>query len=272
MILGPDAQRYLAAAQGVAVPRPFCYRRLLPAVCKTDARRWWLVWWASWVVLAVACFLWLWQRQPWEHAAAGAALLCALPGVLGPRVVIPVGVDLPASALTLAGVALWTLDHPWAVPFALSCWMTAAAIKETAPVHAALWAWHPGLLLLLLIPMLLAWRHKPGPDPLGARFDEIARHPVRTALQAHAGRWRDGWLMVAPWGATVLALYSLELQTAVALAVAYAQLLVATDSVRLYQHTAGPVMAAAAAATIPTVWLPLAVVLHVVWWRTPERI
>jgi hypothetical protein len=56
------------------------------------------------------------------------------------------------------------------------------------------------------------------------------------------------------------------------LALAYAQLLIATDSVRLYQHAAGPVLAVAAAQVVPVAWLPLAVVVHVVWWQTPERI
>jgi hypothetical protein len=47
---------------------------------------------------------------------------------------------------------------------------------------------------------------------------------------------------------------------------------VATDTVRLYQHAAGPALAVAAVHTIPTAWLPLACVMHVAWWRTPERI
>jgi hypothetical protein len=42
--------------------------------------------------------------------------------------------------------------------------------------------------------------------------------------------------------------------------------------VRLIHHAAGPVMAVAAAQTIPVEWLLLACVVHVAWWRTPERI
>lgn len=50
------------------------------------------------------------------------------------------------------------------------------------------------------------------------------------------------------------------------LVVAYAQLLVATDTTRLVQTAAGPVVALAAAQTIPVEWLLLAVVVHAVWW------
>jgi hypothetical protein len=58
----------------------------------------------------------------------------------------------------------------------------------------------------------------------------------------------------------------------VVLGVAYAQLLVATDTVRLVHHVAGPAMAVAAAHVIPVEWLLLAVVVHVAWWFAPERI
>jgi hypothetical protein len=58
----------------------------------------------------------------------------------------------------------------------------------------------------------------------------------------------------------------------VVLLIAYGQLLVATDTVRLYQSAVAPVMALGAAAWLPAPWLWLAVVLHVMWWRKPERI
>lgn len=109
--------------------------------------------------------------------------------------------------------------------------------------------------------------------PVGVKFDAIAAHPIRAALAAHRGRWRDGWLMVAPWGACLLALHGTPTWPIVAvIVVAYLQLLVATDTVRLLHHAAGPPLAAAAAVTIPVAWLPLACIAHVAWWYKIERV
>jgi hypothetical protein len=216
-----------------------------------------------------------WRRvegDGWPVALAGCGLLLALPGVLGPCAVIPVGVDLPATACTLLSVALFATER---TPFVVAgCVMVAiaAGIKETAPAFAALWLWSPWPLLGLAVPLVVGIVNRPSADPLGPQFDAIAAQPIRAALNAHAGRWRDGWLMVAPWGVCLAALHAPTWQLAAVLAVAYLQLLVATDTVRLYQHAAAPVMAATAATVIPSQFLPLAVAAHVVWWRTPERI
>jgi len=139
-------------------------------------------------------------------------------------------------------------------------------------VVAALTLWSLWPLIALAPVAVAALLIKSGPDPLGGRFQDIAAHPFRPALEHHAGRWRDGWLMVAPWGACIAALYAPDWRLLVVLAVAYAQLLVATDSVRLFHHVAGPAMAVAAAHVIPVEWLLLAVVLHVVWFRDPQRV
>lgn len=79
--------------------------------------------------------------------------------------------------------------------------------------------------------------------------------------------------MVAPWGACLLALHGTPTWPIVAvIVVAYLQLLVATDTVRLLHHAAGPPLAAAAAVTIPVAWLPLACIAHVAWWYKIERV
>lgn len=267
MIVGPDARRYLLASMGTPVPRPFHLRWLLPCMCGQNLRRWWIVWGASWPLLAAATFAWQ-HTAGWQIATASAALLLGLPGILGPKVVIPIGVDLPASALTLTGVALWQ----WSSPAAIAVIAVAACVKETSPIFAAVWLWSVWPLVALLPVVIAATVIRSGPDPLGPTFQRIADHPIRTALEAHRGRWRDAWLMLAPWGACVVALYAPTWQVVVVLVVAHAQLLVATDTVRLVHHAAGPVVAAAAAHTIPVPFLLLAVAVHLVWWRTPERI
>lgn len=265
--LGPDATRYWLAAGGAPVPRPFYLRWLLPKVCGQHVRRWWFVYGASWVVAGAAMFAWA-SNDGWQTAAAATVLLLALPGILGPGVSIPVQVDMPATALTLAGCAVWD----WSPMAALALFAVAATFRETAPMWAALWLWTPWALLAMSPVIVAALVRKPGPDPLGERFQAIADHPIRAALEHHVGRWRDGWLMVAPWGVCLAALYAPDWRYVVVLAVAYAQLLVATDTVRLVQHAAGPPMALAAASTIPPAWLPLAVALHVCWFWKPERV
>lgn len=268
-VIGPDAARYLAVAQGIRVPRPFNLRHLWPTVCGTSPKRWWMVWLASWPITAAGFILWRRAAgDPWPVAVAGAVLLLALPGVLGPNAVIPVGVDLSTLALCMVGCWVFTLN-PGA---GCLIFVVAAAGKETVPIWVAMWLWNPLPLVALVVPLVGHVLYRSGPDPLGPKFDHIAKHPIRTALDAHRGRWRDGWLMVAPWGACLTALYQPTLQVVVLLAVAYAQLLIATDSVRLFQNAAGPVMAFTAAQIIPMSWLPLVCVAHVVWWRIPERV
>lgn len=270
-MIGPDGARYLHLAAGNRVPRPFHLRWLLPKVCGVKPARWWAVWWVSWPVMFAAMFVWQ-SDAGWRVALASAVLLAGLPGILGPAAVIPVGVDLPATALTLASAACWHLGGPVVTVAAWALLVAATATRETAPVWLALWLWSPLPLIALA---LVAVRHlttSTGPDPLGPKFDAIAAHPVRAALAAHRGRWRDGWLMVAPWGACLAALHRPALGLVVLLVVAYGQLLVATDTVRLVQHAAGPVMAATAASVFPVGWLPLVCVVHVFWWLTPERV
>lgn len=273
MKLGPDAVRYLHAGNGTPVSRPFHLRWLLPAFCGTNIKAWWSVWACSWPVAAAGMIWWQYNTGATiGQAAAAAALLLSLPGILGPQVSIPVQVDLPATALTLLGCALMTLGHPAQHIAGLLAITAAACIRETAPVWAALWLATPVPLVALLAPAGAHLIRRAGPDPLGDRFQQIADHPIRSSLEHHAGRWRDGWLLIAPWGACLTGLIDPTPMLVVTVVLAYAQLLVATDSVRLYQHAAGPVMAAATASTIPTRFLLLAVAVHLVWWRHVERV
>ena len=107
MSVGPDAGRYLIAGRGDPVAFPFNLRWLLPTVCRTSMRRWWIVWTASWPLLAAGAAVWAFQMgATWWEGAAVAALLTALPGVLQPSSTHPVGVDLPAMA-----VAIWAADR-----------------------------------------------------------------------------------------------------------------------------------------------------------------
>lgn len=267
---GPDASRYLIAGAGDRVARPFNLRWLLPLLCRNKVRRWWAVWALSWP-LTVAGMLW-WGYEVgagWWPSVAAAAFLVALPGVWGPHVVRPVGVDLPAMACSIVAVAAFEAGW-W--PLAVALILVSASVKESSPVFAALWVWHPLLLVGLVVPAVAYLVRKPEVDWVTRQpvLKRVHDHPIASSLEHHKGQWRDAWWMVAPWGATLAALYQMSTRTAVVAAVAYSQLLVATDTVRLVQTAAGPWVALVAAQTLPVEWLPVAVVVHAVWWWTPR--
>lgn len=267
--LGPDAARYILAGRDQPVAFPFNLRVLWPSICRDDPRRWRALWLASWPVLAAGCVVWsLGEGAAWQRAAAAAAFLVALPGVWGPHSVRPVGVDLPTMAVAIWSAAAFAHGMP-ILGVVIASW--AVLGKEHAPIWVALWAWTPWALLALAIVPLIWLFNRPQLDEVTAMpvLKDVHDHPFRQSLAHHAGQWRDAWVMVAPWGVTLAALYRPSIWVVAALAVAYLQLIVATDTVRLYHVTAGPVMALAAAQVIPLEWLLLAVVVHVVWWRKP---
>lgn len=263
--MGPDASRYLLAGQGVPVARPFNLRFLLPLICRAVPRRWWIVWYASWPV-AAAGMAW-WGFEAGFDAARWVAfpVLClSLAGVWGPHVVRPVGVDLPGLAVAVVAVA--ALEAGW-WPLAIVLILIAASIKESMPVWAALWAWHPILLVGLVVPLIVSLIRRPALDPVTAQpvLKAIHDHPVRTAFEHHAGKWRDP-RMVAQWGACLAAFYEPSVRVAAVTVVAYLQLFVATDTYRLVHTAAGPALAFAAVQVLPVPWLLLACAASFVWW------
>lgn len=264
MKLGPDASRYWLAGQGRPVARPFHLRWLLPAMCRNDARRWSIVWAASWPVLA-AGMVWFASDLGWRRALFASVLVVALPGVRS-KVTTPVGVDLPAMALSTVAAA--AAVHGWwwlAVPLVL----VAAAVKESSPIFAALWAWSWVPLVGLAAVVVAALVRRPELDPVTSapNLREIHDHPIRTAwthrrdhgLLASAAVW------LHPLGACLIGLYGATGRTLTAVAVAFGQCAVATDTTRLVATGAGPALAVAAAAVLPVEALVLVAAVHV-WW------
>jgi len=136
--LGPDSARYLLAGQGERVARPFHLRWLLPKVCGDNPSRWRALWLTSWGLAAVAMWSWSYARtDDWRIAGAATVLLLALPGVLGPPVVRPVGVDLPAMALSLAAVAL--LERGPALALAAAQVIPTQWLLLACVVHVVWW-------------------------------------------------------------------------------------------------------------------------------------
>lgn len=259
----PDGARYIEMAHGIPQPMPFKLRRGLPQLCRTSEQRW--------VFANVASMI---------YAAGGIGILAAQHGAALSQSVFavalflllpwvrfcwktPVLVDMPALMFAvLAAVALPV--SPFA---ALALAFAGAYVSERVPVWAAIFAWHPILLLALVVPLFnfLFWRTgEVDDDDLLA---DTLRHPLATGISWHKGMW-NAKEMLAPWGLCLFAVFSPSLWLTTAIVVGYAQLLLATDTVRLFQQ-ASPVVCVAAAMVVPAsiAWvMPALLLVH--WYIT----
>ena len=247
MILTPDGYRYKAMSLG-RVARPFHYRWLLPRLCSTSNRRWQA---ASYTTAVMFCALVGVYTGSWWAVALPAG--CA--GAIRVNIKNPVLVDLPAMTLALAS-AVCVQQHLWLLAIAFAC--IAGMTKETAPVFAALYAWHP-IGLVGLLPVAIRHLQRPGPDVLDTENRWILEHPIRASWKYH--KPLPAWAWVLPWGACLAGLGSPSWPLAATLAVAYAQCVLATDTVRLYQW-ALPALAVAAVDTVPARWWPVLIAVH----------
>ncbi len=264
--LTPDGRRYLEMGAGVAQPMPFHLRALLPTICGANRNRW------AWANLfgAAGSTLLIVALATLSGATMGQGILAGGLFLLLPWVRFcfgaPVLVDMPALALSLLSAVLFLGGYLYLAVFAVSI---AAMASEKAPVWAALFAWHPVLLVGLLIPVLERLTSTPGRDAPGRPDAEVLTNPVHSAMKWHRGKWLDPRVMLLPWGACLLAVANPSWQLCAVVAVAYAQLLVATDSVRLYQQAA-PIVCIAAATALP-LSLPLVAVVAIVHLTHPWR-
>jgi hypothetical protein len=188
-----------------------------------------IVTWVSFI--ALAAMMGTWQR---------AALFVTLPGVWM-CCVMPTTVDGASMALGFACSQLFS-THP---VLAVGCSILSGAIHERGPVFAALYAWSPWPLLGLLA---VQWWAKPAapnhasPDLadrlVGYGFvDTVLVHkPHVDMLNAGGLAWAlRGVIPLAAWlGAPV--------QAWVALGVAFASRLVATDTARALMWAAPPLI------------------------------
>lgn len=205
-IMCPDGLRYTS---GTAQPRPF-HRRF----CGWNVAVLQVTTYASLVALGTLMGSWI-----------GAVMLMTLPGawLLTTR---PHTVDAP-SMLAAWCASLIFKDHPYAAVL-LSC--LAGFVHERGPVYAALYTWHPLLLVGLVA---VGWWRKPGPLDLDMR---VGRGFVAT-LDAH--RPDHDWLN---WRQTFFALrflpffaawHGIATSTWIALGISWATRLICTDIARL---------------------------------------
>jgi hypothetical protein len=260
--LTPDGVRYLIMAQGRAQPMPFHLRALMPLICGTNETRWVAV---NVVSVFTSAFLIgvlaVQMGATWMQAVLAAALFLVLPWV---RFCweCPVLVDMPGLALALLAAVLAPIN-----PLGCAVALAAAALtSEKAPIWAALFAWNPILLFGLMVPLCVnAMREPAAIDPLD-RHAETLTHPLRTGLKYHRGVWLDPRVMLLPWGACLVAAINPSWQLAAVLVASYAQLFVATDTVRLYQQAA-PIVCIAAATALPISFAFVAIVGAVALWN-----
>jgi len=257
MRITPDGRRYLRMAEGHAEPLPFALRRGLPQICRTSGFRWVVANVVSMVYAAAGIGVLASQHgATLEQSILASALFLGLPWV---RFCwkCPVLVDMPALMCAVLAAVAWPVS-----PFAsVAILIVGAYISERVPIWAAIFAWEPILLLGLIVPLLnyaLARRAVVSDDDPHA---DILRHPIRTGLGWHRGKWLSLQVMILPWGACLVAATDPSVWRLAALGAGYAQLLLATDTVRLYQQAA-PVVCVVAAMAIPSSAIFVLLILH----------
>ena len=262
-LLSPDGERYLQMGGGIAQPMPFHLRPGLPAICRMSRGRW-----VAANLIGMAFAAWLVGCLAMLHGATGnqaafaTALFLGLPWV---RFCFsrPVLVDMPGLALTLLAAVSWMEGY---LVLPLVAVVAGALISEKVPIWAAIFAWSPLLLVGLAIPLARRLLFKPAAVNENDRLSDTLTHPLRSGLESHRHFWRDPRVMLLPWGACLVAvIHPMGWWMAAALAAGYAQLLVATDTVRLYQQAA-PVVCVATALAVPLEWMPAVLVAH---WFNP---
>lgn len=249
--ISPDGHFYLAAARGESVPSPYHMRWLLPRLLGPVPARWqWLTW------ISLACTPVAAAAYFWAMGLRGAVLLFAtillssLPAIRIPWT-FPILIDAPSFAGALV-VAAATLTCPWYVTLPLA--LILGATRESSPVFAALWAWHP---LPLIGVAASGWY-------LQSASSDIAwlREPRKTAWQLRRAIGFDSWLYLRPFGAILAGLGAPSLQILVTAAVVTAQLFWAQDTLRLLMWCA-PVLTFQAAQLIPLHWSICAILITI---------
>jgi hypothetical protein len=189
-------------------------------------------------------------------------MVCGLSGVWRIHLRWPVLVD--ASSMTWAIGSAIAMQHRYQV-LGVALSLVAGCIKETGPVFAACYAWNPLPLIGLVAPILRRLTVSVGTDIFDEQEASILAHPVRAGLSSHRGKWLDPFTMLTPWGIGIIASITSDLtilpMLLTTVALGYGQLLVATDTVRLYQWAAPPVILASMTVVPPVLALP-ALLIH----------
>jgi hypothetical protein len=259
--ISPDGRRYLSAGRGEAVSMPFVLRWLLPAICKDSVTRW--RWSTTLHLLALPPLITVWL-EPWvpdsRLRVVGGLMVCGLSGIWRIHLRWPVLVDAAAMTWAVASAVAFQKGVPL---LGVALALVSGAIKESGPVFAACYAWNPLALVALVAPLARRLTAKVGDDLMGQ--PHVTHQPLTASRVHHLGKWFDPKVMLLPWGAGVLAVLAddglVVPMLVVTLTLAYGQTIIATDTSRLYQWAAPPVILAAIS-VIPDKWAIALLVAH----------
>ncbi|MFI7114482.1 hypothetical protein ACIBK9_49795 [Nonomuraea sp. NPDC050227] len=269
--ISPDGRRYLSAGRGEPVSMPFALRWLLPTLCRDRIALW--RWSTTLHLLALPVLVTIWL-EPWIPDArlrvTGGLMICGLSGVWRIHLRWPVLVDAAAMTWAVAAAVAFQKGMPI---LGVGLALVSGSIKESGPVFAACYAWNPLALVALVGPLARRLTVRTGEDLMGQ--PHVTHQPLIASRVHHLGKWFDPKVMILPWGAGVLAVLAEDARflpmLIVTLALAYGQTVIATDTSRLYQWAAPPVILAAVS-VIPDEWAIALLIAHLFnpWAGTAE--
>lgn len=247
--LGPnpalgDHEEYRA---GLAAPRPFCWRWLVPTVTRGSAWAWRAVTLGALVASGPALCVFLVGRGASElQAVAGVAIWALLPGIWERHGQVLYLVDAPALAAGLVAAS-----HELPVAVRVGAALVAGGTRETMPILAAAWC---GEIVPLVGLLAVPWWRRGGP---AWRQVHLFERPWRRFARR---RWAEGFSItkhVVPFGGAVAGFASVDWRVWLSVAVAAVPVFRSVDSARLLVQAAPAVIAAAVVGATPGVLVGL---------------
>lgn len=250
--LAPDSMYYLELARGARVPRPFCFRPIVPRLLGVDVTTWKLNTLAAVVAQGLAIALLTGDLR-------SILLLLALPGGARFSLRHPVLVDAQSMVATL-GVAIAAGQLHW---FSLIfAGMVLAGFRESAPIWLAVYtgSFYP----LVGLPLVMAFLYFVCGRPVDPTLDNaFIREPLVSCLKHRHGRMFDWKLYVLPWGVLLPLALMGDWQIATAIWVlSCIPLIIVTDTARVQYWAAPALIPLALTAPIPEFLWPVLLGAH----------
>jgi hypothetical protein len=250
--LAPDSAYYLELARGARVPRPFCFRPIVPKLLGVDLQTWKLNTLAAVVAQGVAIALLTGDLR-------SILLLLALPGGARFSLRHPVLVDAQAMVATL-GVAIAAGQLHWSVLVVAGA--VLACFRESAPIWLCVYS--ATLWPLVLVPATLTALYLINGRPTDITIDNsFIRTPLVSCLMHRHGRMFDWKLMLLPWGVLLPLALMGDWQIASAIWVlSCIPLIIVTDTARVQYWAAPALIPLALHAPIPEFLWPVLLAAH----------